>query len=931
MFCSPDGSDGRASAPIVRGGPSPKRDVRVLLVEHDARDAPAVSGELRRQRFDFILRQVETEEQLRKELSDFAPDVVLSKCSLPQLSGKQVIEIANERTPAVPVIILTAPVTEELGLECLKAGAADYLLMGQFRRLANAIMAALERQRLRSLAAAAETRYQNLFDEIPVGVFRSTPEGKMLDANPAFVRMLGYPGREALLAMNAEPPFAGGDRQSWRKQLESDGVLRGAEIELRRADGSTLWARVHARTVRGARGEVLSDEGMVEDVTDRKRAEEELRQSQQRLELIHSIAAGVTRGVSVDQIVETAVRETAARFPGLRAAYSTIDAEGTLGVWRSREPEGMPALAGLGCDLKVAPDYLAALRAGQLVLVDDVAHDPRLAGLEEPLAKGATRAMIDVPLRHSERLVGLLCLDAPQPRRWSSADVETLAAVGESLSFALREARAEEERTRAADALRSSEERLRLLTEQVPAVIWTTDRELRLTHATGAGLSSVGLWPNQMVGRRLEEFLGHDGPALTPIAAQRRALEGESVNYGTEWQGRAFLAHVEPFADAFGRIAGVIGVAVDVTERKKSEEARERLQANLERAAREWTETFDALATGIVVLDGAGKVARLNQAAVALAGKTGYAEVLGCRLEEIGPWEPWRRVARLARKVREDRFALAEQIHDPATGNAWFATMSSMDRADDGEGWLILTVRDVTEIVHLQEALRQTQTMAAMGALVAGVAHEIRNPLFSISATLDTLEACFGSHEEQRQYTALLRRAVQRMSELSAELLEYGRPHPAEFAPGSLEDVVADAIESCRPEATRSRVTVSDRLEPLPPVLMDRRRLAQVVRNLVENALQHSSPGAVVTVEARQLHDDGRPVIECTVRDRGPGFRPEDLPRIFEPFFTRRRGGTGLGLSIAQRIVEEHGGRISAANHPEGGAVFTVRLPSVAA
>jgi len=102
-------------------------------------------------------------------------------------------------------------------------------------------------------------------------------------------------------------------------------------------------------------------------------------------------------------------------------------------------------------------------------------------------------------------------------------------------------------------------------------------------------------------------------------------------------------------------------------------------------------------------------------------------------------------------------------------------------------------------------------------------------------------------------------------------------------------------------------------------VSMDRGRLVQVFQNLVQNAIEHSPPGTQVAIDACEVRESGRPWIECSVRDSGPGFRKEDLPRIFEPFYTRRRGGTGLGLSIVQRIADEHSGRIRVGNQPEGG------------
>jgi signal transduction histidine kinase len=108
---------------------------------------------------------------------------------------------------------------------------------------------------------------------------------------------------------------------------------------------------------------------------------------------------------------------------------------------------------------------------------------------------------------------------------------------------------------------------------------------------------------------------------------------------------------------------------------------------------------------------------------------------------------------------------------------------------------------------------------------------------------------------------------------------------------------------------------------------MDRTRLARVFENLLENAIQHSPSGGVVTVEARAVREDKRAWIPVPLHGLRPGFAGDDLPWVFEPFFTRRAAGTGLGLALVARVVEEHAGTVSAANHPDGGTVMTVRLP----
>jgi signal transduction histidine kinase len=239
-------------------------------------------------------------------------------------------------------------------------------------------------------------------------------------------------------------------------------------------------------------------------------------------------------------------------------------------------------------------------------------------------------------------------------------------------------------------------------------------------------------------------------------------------------------------------------------------------------------------------------------------------------------------------------------------------------------------VRAEDERMRLQASLRRTQTLSAMGALVAGVAHQVRNPLFAITSMLDAMEARLGKREDYQQYMELLRNQVDRVARLMTELMEYGRPGTTVQTAGSLEDVVRDAVSACRTIAESAKVSVSVEMNGrVPDVLMDRPRLGRAIENLVENAIQHSRAGETVAITASEVERGDCCWVELCVLDRGPGFRDEDLPHVFDPFFSRRHGGTGLGLALVERIVESHGGLATAACRPGGGAVLTVRLPVV--
>lgn len=251
--------------------------------------------------------------------------------------------------------------------------------------------------------------------------------------------------------------------------------------------------------------------------------------------------------------------------------------------------------------------------------------------------------------------------------------------------------------------------------------------------------------------------------------------------------------------------------------------------------------------------------------------------------------------------------------------------------------WITGVMTDITQRREtearereMQQSLQRAKTMSELGALVAGVAHEVRNPLFGITSTLDAFEARFAGDSERARYLRVLREETDRLSRVMRDLLEYGRPREPRLAPMALRPVVEEVGRACLPLTDATGVTIENRVpEFLASVLGDQELVYSAVKNIVENAVHHAPRGTNVVVDATEVREDGVRWVRCDVRDSGEGFRTEDLAKIFEPFFYRRRGGTGLGLAIVRRIFDEHHGRVVAANTAEGGALvsFWLRVP----
>ena len=432
--------------------------------------------------------------------------------------------------------------------------------------------------------------------------------------------------------------------------------------------------------------------------------------------------------------------------------------------------------------------------------------------------------------------------------------------------------------------------------------------------------------PNGFVGQDLALLLGVPEDFLEPMVA---VATGARAQY--RFETRVFGRGAERFWGALtlATLAADEPTALvlleNVTDRRRIEEEQLGLRLALGKAASEWRATFDAIDIPIFILDEDSRITRLNRAARDLVDAP-FRDILGHRVDDLGPGEPWSSAAALAARVQRDRRAEEMEIRGAGDESSWAlaASLSFPDLSTSRS--LILTVRDSTGMVRLQESLRRSETMAAMGSLVAGVAHEVRNPLFGISAVVDALERKVEERDGLGRHLGFLRRELDRLEALMGDLLEFGRPVRLDAALDDLDLVVDEAVHGSAALFERAGVEVERSSEAGGlRVRVDRPRAVQAVVNVLENAAHHSAPGHRVRVTTDRA--DGW--CQVVVHDAGPGFDPAELDRVFEPFYSRRPGGTGLGLPIVARFLDLHGGEVEIGNHPDGGGLVALRFPAL--
>ncbi len=338
----------------------------------------------------------------------------------------------------------------------------------------------------------------------------------------------------------------------------------------------------------------------------------------------------------------------------------------------------------------------------------------------------------------------------------------------------------------------------------------------------------------------------------------------------------------------------------------------------------------DNIATGLVTVDQDGNILQANRAALDILDPIPR-EIVGKNLDAMVP--------HLKARLKAFEDALSSTISPPvARFDLNYQTpldeklvlevaVSALPAENSFQGFII-TFQDLTRIRRLEFQMRQSEKMAAVGQLAAGIAHEIRNPLASISGSIQLLGSSFSARQEEEQkLMSIAIREIDRLNGLITEFLDFVRPETLRDDPIDLNHVIRDVLEmmkfnkSLRAE-TRQELDLSAKLE----ISGNRDKLKQALLNIVINAYQAMNESAEPVVTISTADREGRVVLK--IRDRGCGIDEVGLRKMFEPFHTTKPKGTGLGLAVTHKIIESHHGRIFVDSTKGVGTEFTLEFPA---
>ncbi|MGB7769769.1 MAG: PAS domain S-box protein [Verrucomicrobiia bacterium] len=1020
------------------------KPLHILHLEDDPDFAELVRALLQQGDLNADVERVTSRAEFEAALDSGKFDVILSDFRLPNFTGLEALAFVHQEHPGVPFILLSGTIGEHAAIESLKAGATDYVLKQNPERLASAVRRAAQEAREHAKRREVETelarreRYFRTLTENSLDILCIlSREGRFLYASPSIGRVLGYTPEE-LQGTDAFAHVLPEDLAPVRETLW-DAVEhpdRTVKIEFRYQKKDGTWMRLEL--IGQNRLDDPDTRGLVtnwRDVTDRWRAEEELRRSEKQYRLLFQDNPNSMWVFDLETLAFLEVNESAVQHYGysreefqamkmsdLRLAEKGVQPGGVPlsdaedgHLWKHRRKDGsiidvevvwVPmvfrnrfAALTMVTDVtqrrreehrnqvfsKLSHRLSSAITAAEAATIiceasdalfnwDDFALDLYSAEKDEvfslmnitavdgrrvqipasaqptsantlirrvitkgaelvhtPGPKGHAAETMLVPVRRGSRVIGVLFVQRRVAGAYAERDLETLQTLADQCGGAL-------ERVHAEEALRESQRRFRDLFENSPDAIFVVDLNGVVLDVNLASSVLHGLTREQLVGKNFFTDLVPEARREDVRRDFEKMASGKWSRFESESltaEGQATPVEVRASRIEYrGRPALLLHVR-DITERREAEAA---LQSSETLFRSVWQNSV----TGLRLVNEAGAMVAVNEA---------FCRLVGMEAQDL-EGQPFM----VTYAASEDREKMLEQHREAfhardfhrkperqyVLHNGKSVTLEIIDsfiQLHERPLLMLSLFRDVTTQRQLEEQLRQSQKMEAIGQLAGGVAHDFNNILTVIQGHASLLVAA-NLGESAGKSAEQIVQAAERAAGLTRQLLTFSRRQIIQPKQLDVNKVVGNMTNMLGRLLGEDVALQLNYCQTPPMVEADTGMLEQVLMNLAVNARDAMPKGGQLAIriaitEVDENYRRRRPEARAgrfvclSVTDTGTGISPENLNRVFEPFFTTKEigKGTGLGLATAYGIVKQHQGWIEVESQAGKGATFRIYLP----
>lgn len=766
-----------------------------------------------------------------------------------------------------------------------------------------AIHVASDLRRLRDLEALrrSEQRFRGLLEHLPIGVYRSTPEGRILEANQTLADILGFKSVFQVQQIDVTDLYVQKtDRMDHERKLRLAGSDI-AEFELQRKDGRRIWVRDYSIATFSPTGGAIYSDGILTDITDRKHSETEIRKLSQFLESVID-NANVWLNV-LDQNANVLTWNKAAEEI---SGYSREEVVGHNKIWEWLYPDEQYRKEVIATANEIIEKGLSEENVETRITRKDS---------QVRIIAWNSRAIFD----ENNRTIGSVALAR------DVTEQERMQKELERYSKHLEERVAE--RTK---ELRAARERLEFVITSNPAVIYAgkvraNASDWDLTYISERVVAVLGFEPQEFIGHP-EFWESHVHPEdLRPTLAEipsfwkegQRTFEYRFLHKDGAY--RWIREEAKLIRDADGKPMEVNGYWIDITERKRAENA---LRESEERL----NTIIQASPEGIIVTDLNGDIVDCNQAALQLYRCASKLELVGKNTLELIAKKDQEMASEAFRRLSETGAVRNMGYSLISKDGHEFPVEFSASMVKDAAGApvaYVAVLKDLTEQIEIQDRLRKAERMAVIGETAAMVGHDLRNPLQGISGAAYVLRQKWGptADPQTMEMLALIDSGLEYADKIVKELLDYSREIPLELTETTAKAVMDAAMLQVKiPE----NVIIRNMMQDAPALSIDAAKIQRVFVNLIGNAIDAMPKDGELTISSSESNG----ILEVKFMDTGEGIADHVMKNLWKPLKTTKSRGMGLGLAICKRIVEAHGGTIQVESAVGKGSTFTINIPT---